>query len=71
MTKKTTKPKPAKLKADEPAFGSAAVFRKTVSEPDAAHLQSAYGFRVESKNADGTFTMSATSGAFALYRAGK
>ncbi len=68
---KPAKSKPAKVKRDKPTFESAAVYRKTVPEAEAAHLQSAYGFRVETRNDDGTFTMRATSAAFALYKAGQ
>lgn len=68
---KPAKSKPAKVKRDNPTFESAAVYRKTVPEAEAAHLQSAYGFRLETRNADGTFTMRATSSAYAMYKAGQ
>ena len=63
-TKKATKKLKRKLVKDLPTFGSAAVVRRTVSEEEGARLQHEFGWRLTSRNADGTVTMSATSKAY-------
>ena len=68
---KKAKPEPKpKLKADPPWFGSATVYRTTVTEAEAVRLQSQFGFRVDGRDGD-KVTMGATSEAFALYKAAK
>jgi len=62
--KKAPKKKVRKLVKDLPTFGSAAVVRRKVSEEEGARLQHEFGWRLTSRNADGTVTMSATSKAY-------
>jgi len=64
-TSKPKAPKAPKLVRDEPTFGGAAVVRRIVSEDEGARLQSRFGWRLTSRNADGSVTMSATSEAYA------
>jgi len=69
--KKGTKSIKRKLVKDLPTFGSAAVVRRNVSEDEGARLQHDFGWRLSSRNADGTVTMSATSEAYAAEKAAR
>lgn len=70
-TKKVTKKLKRKLVKDLPSFGSAPVVRRTVNEDEAARLQHDFGWRLVSRNADGSVTMSATSQAYAAEKAAR